>query len=177
MARNVFNTLLSMAKRNALSMDENGEWTVIYSSVNKKRAMEGGLHGLPGGQQWVPKKIYIDDNDLRDIWKEQGEKCYWFHIPLDFNLLYSDYHLYRPKHPLAPSIDKIDDNGDYTRDNVVICCRLANFGRNIHPFGEFHDVIETITGKPFPQELRKKFPESGKVELAKPKIMITDFLT
>ena len=166
-----------MAKRNALSRDKNGEWTIMHSSTNKKRMSAGGLHGLPGGQQWVPKKIYIDDKDLKDIWKKQGEMCYWFHIPLDFNLLYSDYHLYRPKHPLAPSIDKIDDNGDYTKDNVVICCRLANFGRNIHPFHEFHNVVETITGKPFPEELKLKMPDSGKPVHDTPKIMITDFLT
>ena len=60
---------------------------------------------------------------------------------------FSDYADYYPKHPLAPSVDKIDDKKDYTIDNIVICCRLANFGRNVYPFEPFQTVIDIVTHK------------------------------
>ena len=65
---------------------------------------------------------------------------------LDLNLLYKDHPDWMPKHPLAPSIDKIDVDGDYTKDNIVICTRFANFGRNIFPFEEFHTVVDIVKG-------------------------------
>ena len=93
---------------------------------------------------WVPSKNYLTTEILEEVWKEQGEVCYWFNIPLDFNLLYNDHPDWLPKHPMAPSVDRIDDSKDYTKDNIVICCRFANLGRNIYPFEKFHDVIKMI---------------------------------
>ena len=52
-----------------------------------------------------------------------------------------------PKHPLAPSIDKIDVNGDYTKENIVICTRFANFGRNVCEFDKFLEIVEILQGK------------------------------
>jgi hypothetical protein len=86
----------------------------------------------------------IDESDLKEIWERQGGRCYWFNIPLDLNLLYKDHPDWYPKHPLAPSVDKIDETGNYTRDNLVICCRFANFGRNIYPFDKTHELISLL---------------------------------
>jgi hypothetical protein len=52
-----------------------------------------------------------------------------------------------PKHPLAPSIDKIDVSGDYTKDNIVITSRFANFGRNVCDFDKFHKIVKTLKGE------------------------------
>ena len=146
--RNGFKKLLSNIQMNALSRDKNGDFTVIKSSTNRKRFESSGnwWGSNPNSKRWNPSKIYITEQDLMEVWKEQNELCYWFNIPLDFNLLFSDYVNYYPKHPLAPSVDKKNDDGDYVKDNIVICCRFANFGRNIYPFDKFHDVVETIKG-------------------------------
>ena len=150
-ARDGFKKLLSNIKMNALSMDDNGEFTIINSSTNRKRMKNdssGKIWGShPNSKVWIPSKIYIDEKDLQQIWKKQNELCYWFKIPLNFNLLFSDYADYYPKHPLAPSVDKIDDKKDYTIDNIVICCMLANFGRNVYPFEPFQTVIDIVTHK------------------------------
>jgi hypothetical protein len=150
-AKNPFKKLLSNVKMNGLSQDKNGEFTIINSSTNRKR-MEGNASGRwwgsnPKSKQWVPNKIYLTEQDLVEIWNKQNQLCYWFNIPLDLNLLFNTHPNYYPKHPLAPSVDRIDDKKDYTKDNVIICCRLANFGRNVYPFQEFHDIIKTVKGE------------------------------
>jgi hypothetical protein len=154
--RNGFKKLLGNVKMNALSQDSNGEWTLINSATNKRRMKYGGAglaydsdpeFAVEGNDRWIPAKCYITEMDLREIWHDQGEVCYWFKIPLDFNLLFASCPDYMPKHPLAPSVDRIDDALDYTKDNVVICCRLANFGRNTCNFKKFQEIVDTIFGE------------------------------
>ena len=54
--------------------------------------------------------------------ENQNGLCYWFKIPLiPSNKL---------KHPQQPSLDRLDRNKGYTRDNVVLTCYSANIGRN-----------------------------------------------
>ena len=149
MKRDPFKKLLSNCKMNAVSLDANGEWTKINSSTNKRRLEKtgssvGGAAG-PNSKEWKPSKLMIDEYDLKHIWESQRGRCYWFNIPLDLGLLYKDHPEWYPKHPLAPSVDKIDDSGDYTKDNLVICCRFANFGRNVYPFDKMHEVIRVLT--------------------------------
>lgn len=149
--RNGFKKLLLNVKMNGVSQDEDGEWTLIASSTNKKRMeknKEGSWWGsCQNSKTWVPSKVMITEQDLRSIWIAQKGRCYWFDIPLDLNLLFSDSIEYIPKHPLAPSVDKILEKGDYTVDNIVICCRLANFGRNVCPHDTFKDIVEIVTKK------------------------------
>ncbi len=60
--------------------------------------------------------------DVNTMYEQQEGLCYWFKIPL------------RPsemtKHPQQPSLDRLDRNKGYTKDNVVLCCYSANIGRN-----------------------------------------------
>ena len=158
MARNHFKKLWSSILSNGVRQDEEGNWTVINSSTNKRR-MEGtgsSVGGASGPQstEWIPAKILVTPAEIEDIWIKQGGKCYWFGVPLDMNLLYKDHPDWMPKHPMAPSIDKIDVNGDYTNENIVICTRFANFGRNVCEFNRFHEIVEELkagdTGKPVP---------------------------
>lgn len=147
-----FKKLIALCKMNTMSMDENGEFTVLpKSSTNQRRMLKDSSSSqtwgtLKNSKTWVPKKLYINENDLKEIWEKQNELCYWFKIPLESDLLFKKSPFYFPKHPLAPSIDRIDDEKDYTKDNVVVCCRLANFGRNVYPFDKYRQVIDIVTG-------------------------------
>jgi len=83
----------------------------------------------------VEHSITIDD--LQEIYEKQNGICYWFGVPLTPS----------PKHkyPLQPSIDRLDRNKGYTKDNVVICCYTANIGRNendLETWLEFLDVLK-----------------------------------
>lgn len=61
-------------------------------------------------------------DDINEMYSKQNGLCYWFKIPL----IPSN----RNKHPQQPSLDRLDRNKGYTKDNVVLCCYSANIGRN-----------------------------------------------
>ncbi len=61
-------------------------------------------------------------NDINEIFNEQNGLCYWFKIPLIPSS--------NTKHPQQPSLDRLDRDKGYTKDNVVLCCYSANIGRN-----------------------------------------------
>jgi hypothetical protein len=109
-----------------------------------KGSSVGGASG-PNQHQWIPAKIYVTPEEIEDIWNKQNGKCYWFGVDLDLGLLYKSHPDWMPKHPMCPSIDKIDVNGDYTKENIVITTRFANFGRNVCEFEKFGDIIKTLT--------------------------------
>jgi len=64
----------------------------------------------------------ITVNDINEMFENQNGLCYWFKIPL----VPSD----KSKHPQQPSLDRLDRNKGYTKDNVVLTCYSANIGRN-----------------------------------------------
>lgn len=61
-------------------------------------------------------------DDINEMMVKQNSLCYWFKIPL----IPSNHN----KHPQQPSLDRLDRNKGYTKDNVVLCCYSANIGRN-----------------------------------------------
>ena len=146
--RDYFKKLWSTILSNGVRQDDDGNWTIINSSTNKRR-MEGrgsSVGGASGSMSttWIPAKILVTPAELEEIWNNQSGKCYWFGVDLDITLLYKDHQDWMPKHPLAPSIDKIDVNGDYSKDNIVITTRFANFGRNVCDFDRFEDIVKTL---------------------------------
>ena len=140
--------LWSSILSNGVRQDADGNWTLINSSTNKRRMEDKGssVGGDSGSQQkpWYPAKVLVTPEDIKEIWEEQSGKCYWFGIDLDINLLYKNHPEWYPKHPLCPSIDKKDPEGDYSRDNIVISSRFANFGRNVYPFDKFGDIVQKL---------------------------------
>jgi hypothetical protein len=76
-------------------------------------------------------------DDINEMYTNQDGLCYWFKIPL----IPSDYK----KHPQQPSLDRLDRNKGYTKDNVVLCCYSANIGRNendLHTWMEFLKLLK-----------------------------------
>jgi hypothetical protein len=148
MQRDYFKKLWSTILSNGVRQDEDGNWTKINSSTNRRRMEgKGSSVGGPSGdnqRQWVPAKIIVTPEELEQIWNQQDGKCYWFGVTLDLDLLYKNHPDWRPKHPLAPSIDKIDPDGDYTKDNIVITTRFANFGRNVCEYDRFGEIVELL---------------------------------
>jgi|TARA_R110000824_G_scaffold211640_1_gene397551 hypothetical protein len=84
------------------------------------------------------KKVSVTVEDLKDIFEEQRGCCHWLGIPLDPN------NNYIANHPLAVSIDRIDNSEGYHKYNIVLCCRFANLGRGPFNNEDFRDVIEFI---------------------------------
>ncbi len=145
--RNPFHALLEMCKKNGIYLKPDGTWA-INSSTNRRRMEKTGssVGGAAGknSKEWKPAKVLITEDDLEKQWNKQNGKCYWLGTPLDLGLLYKDHPNWYPKHPGAPSVDKINESGDYTPDNIVITTRFANFGRNIYPHDKMLEFIKSI---------------------------------
>ena len=69
------------------------------------------------------KNVKIDENYLMKLFNEQLERCYWLGTKINV----SDVLI--PHHPLAPSIDRLNNDVGYVPGNVVITTRFANRGR------------------------------------------------
>ena len=85
------------------------------------------------------RKVELTYKDLEDIWyNKQKEKCFWFDIRLNPNWLLEKHN------PFALSVDRLGVGNDYTKENVVISCRLANIGRGICDETKFKEMINYL---------------------------------
>jgi hypothetical protein len=76
--------------------------------------------------------------DINKMFAVQNGLCYWFGIPL--------IPSHKKKHPQQPSLDRLDRNKGYAKDNVVLCCYSANIGRNendLETWLEFLKLLKT----------------------------------
>jgi len=80
------------------------------------------------------KEHSLTVNDINEMFKKQNGLCYWFKTPL----VPSD----KPKHPQQPSLDRLDRNKGYTKDNVVLTCYSANIGRNENDLDTWETFIK-----------------------------------
>ena len=82
------------------------------------------------------KEHNLTVNDINDLYEKQNGLCYWFKVPL----IPSD----KLKHPQQPSLDRLDRNKGYTKDNVVLSCYSANIGRNESSVKEWENFLKIL---------------------------------
>jgi len=75
-------------------------------------------------------------DDINEIFDNQEGLCYWFNVPL----IPSNYS----KHPQQPSLDRLNRNKGYTKDNVVLTCYSANIGRNENDVETWQNFISLL---------------------------------
>jgi hypothetical protein len=75
-------------------------------------------------------------DDVNEMFNKQNGLCYWFKIPL----IPSNHK----KHPQQPSLDRLDRNKGYTKENVVLCCYSANIGRNENNLETWSDFLKLL---------------------------------
>ena len=83
----------------------------------------------------------FDHKYILELYNKQNGLCGYFKIPL----IFSKEH----KHPLKPSIDRIDNSKGYTKDNIILCCLMANMGRNSCAYEVWTECLDGL-------EIKKK---------------------
>lgn len=71
---------------------------------------------------------------LIELWEKQDGKCYYSGLPMTYNKY--DIHLV--------SIDRIDSNKGYTKDNVVLSCWAINSMKNSYTTEEFVGLCQAV---------------------------------
>jgi hypothetical protein len=84
------------------------------------------------------KEILLTQELLVKKFKEQNGKCYWSGLPL------KEEYNYIKHHPLAISVERLDNSEGYTYENTVLTRRLYNLGRMAFPESEFRRVLEEM---------------------------------
>lgn len=104
-------------------------------------SVKGRLNGLLGSARLrankANKPFDLDIDWLLDRYDEQDGKCILTDIVLEFK---TEAQHGRSYYPFSPSLDKIDSNGSYTKDNTRLVCTLINLAMN--KFGE--DTFEKL---------------------------------
>jgi len=100
-------------------------------------------YGSKGGsfskyRELPQKEVLVDASDLRRMFIEQCGTCHWLQIPLN------PYDIFVKSHPLAMSVDRLDNTKGYSEDNIVICSRLMNLGKSAADAELWESVIDRL---------------------------------
>lgn len=84
------------------------------------------------------KEIIIDLKFIQELLIKQKNKCFWFNIDLEID------SIERSRNPSKLTIDRLDCNKGYSKDNVVLTCYAANCGRGDCPVKIWEKIIKKI---------------------------------
>jgi hypothetical protein len=91
-----------------------------------------------GNQSTSYHEIDITLDDLKTQWEKQDGKCHWLGIDMSLQ------DLMISRSPFAPSVDRLDSSGEYTKDNIVLTTRFANLGRGAYAGEDFKQRLDNL---------------------------------
>lgn len=133
--------------------DEERYWKKLWRNVNMSSThgaagarnennpkLQGRIR--KGNQSTSYHEIHITIDDLKEQWAKQNGKCYWLNVDMSLP------DLFISRSPFAPSVDRLDSSGHYTKDNIVLTTRFANLGRGAYDGEDFQErLIKLIDGR------------------------------
>ena len=126
----------------AQKRDKRNPWKKLMRNLrlngHRKKEHDRGNpnHGISGSSS--RRVIGVTEKDLKQAFNDQKKKCYWFGIGLD------PMDIFITHNPMAMSVDRIDNSKDYFKDNIVICCRMANLGRSTCDYEKFKKIVKNL---------------------------------
>lgn len=78
----------------------------------------------------------ISAEDVREMYKQQEGRCFYTGVP------FGDIG-----HDTTMSIDRVNNQRGYTRDNIVLCCIWVNVMKADYPLEEFLSRIKAIANR------------------------------
>ena len=91
-----------------------------------------------GNQSTKRHNVSITIDDVKEIFHQQDGKCFWLNIPMSLEDLFVSHS------PFAPSVDRIDNERGYHKDNIVLTTRFANKGRGAYMGEDFGPRIKKL---------------------------------
>jgi len=107
----------------------------IYQNVKFSTSRNEWLRG--NGENRVVTEITLTAEDLIRKYEEQNGLCYWS------DLLLEPRYNYIKRHPLAISVERLDNSKGYTYENIKLVIRMFNLGRCSYQ-GDFHEVVNSL---------------------------------
>ena len=114
--------ILEITRESKRKLRMNPDFRKQESTKQKERRIRLWQNTLIHDSKYRGVEHTLTTNDINQMFEEQNGLCYWFKIPLKPST--------NSKHPQQPSLDRLDRNKGYTKDNVVLTCYSANIGRN-----------------------------------------------
>jgi len=117
-------------------------WKKLLSNVKSTAAVrplrrtvnKNGTAKIP----YPPMSVEITAEDLRTLFEHQEGRC------AILGTVLNPQDLFIKRHPLAPSVDRIDNDQNYNIDNIQICSRFANFGKCAYPSRDMDAVVKRL---------------------------------
>jgi hypothetical protein len=106
--------------------------------LSARRSAAPGQVKKNGIKRTEALEVSIDETYLVKQFNKQNGKCYWTEFPINPQGVFESHN------PLAPSLERLDENKGYIPENVVIALRLFNLGRQRCPEVKFKEQVNEL---------------------------------
>ena len=119
---------------------KNVEMSAAHGAAGARLLKNPKLSGRirKGNQSTKIHKITITIEDLKELWKIQKGKCFWLGIDMSLEDLFISYS------PFAVSVERLNSDRGYHRNNIVLTTRFANRGRGKYDNDNFKQRLDIL---------------------------------
>ena len=116
----------------------NGARPLLNPKTNKPLSRTQGPYSKGRYRKIGVHEITITIDDLKELWRIQNGKCYWLGIDMSLE------DLFISNSPFAVSVERLDSDRGYHKDNIVLTTRFANRGRGKYDNPNFKKRLDNL---------------------------------